>query len=258
MIIEAECQIENPMRRHRRLLAAVLALLVAVASAGVGAADEEAVETGREALRSEGFPWYDSSIDDVRRITPTAPRTTQGNTGNSGWDFFVDGDWLTPLAWIGITTLLGILGFFLIRAYLIRERSRAIDEGSRSQESVADVVDRVEQLPVQVRRPASDFLTAARDLYQQGNYSEAIIYLYSHLLLQLDKRDLIRLTKGKTNRQYMREVRRWSDLRGLVETAMVLFEDAFFGKRKLERDRFEAVWNRLKEFEMLVEQASAS
>ena len=67
--------------------------------------------------------------------------------------------------------------------------------------------DRVEALPFHVRAASGDFLAEARRLYDAGHYSEAIVYLFSYQLVQLDKHHVIRLAKGKTNRQYVRETR---------------------------------------------------
>ena len=67
--------------------------------------------------------------------------------------------------------------------------------------------ERIENLPFQVRQPRSDLLGEARRLYQTGNYQEAIIYLFSYQLVKLDESHFIRLAKGKTNRQYLGELR---------------------------------------------------
>jgi hypothetical protein len=114
-------------------------------------------------------------------------------------------------------------------------------------ESARDV-DRIESLPFKIRGAPSDFLGQARRLFEAGNYSEAIIYLFSYQLVQLDKNHLIRLAKGKTNRQYLREIRQRANLRTILEATMIAFEDAFFGRKALSKDRFESCWQRLDEF----------
>ena len=65
---------------------------------------------------------------------------------------------------------------------------------------------RIESLPFPVAAGRLDLLAEARRHYQAGNYGAAIVYLFSFQLVQLDKRQIIRLAKGKTNRQYLREV----------------------------------------------------
>jgi hypothetical protein len=83
-----------------------------------------------------------------------------------------------------------------------------------------------------------------------------MVYLYSHLLVTLDRAQLIRLTKGKTNRQYLREMAGAKSLAAILTGAMVAFEDFFFGKHDLERERFEQSWQRLDEFTRLVERGA--
>ena len=67
----------------------------------------------------------------------------------------------------------------------------------------------------------------------------------------------MRLTKGKTNRQYVRELRREIDLKSILSNTMLTFEDVFFGNYPLERSRFERCWNRLEEFHGLLEGGTA-
>ena len=95
--------------------------------------------------------------------------------------------------------------YFLVQAFLGRSRPGAAAAESDEDDDISDI-DRVESLPVQLRRPTTHLLAEARRCYEEGNYGEAIVYLYSHQLVQLDKGQIIRLTKGKTNRQYLREV----------------------------------------------------
>ena len=118
-------------------------------------------------------------------------------------------------------------------------------------------VDRVEALPFEVRRPQGDLLSEARRHYEAGNYNEAIIFFYSYLLVELDKSQLIRLTRGKTNRQYLREVRRQPLLHELLSLTMVAFEDVFFGHHQLPRSRFETCFRRLDEFEAHLQETVA-
>jgi hypothetical protein len=70
--------------------------------------------------------------------------------------------------------------------------------------------------------------------------------------VELDRGQAIRLAKGKTNRQYLRELTPKPDLKGLVEQSMLAFEDVFFGGRALDRSRFEDCWRRLPEFDRWV------
>jgi hypothetical protein len=133
----------------------------------------------------------------------------------------------------------------LVWAFLRREvpESKAETKAQTSRE-----VDRLEELPFAVKRPQSDLLGEARRLYEAGKYAEAIVYLFSYELVELDKHHVIRLTKGKTNRQYLGEARGRPAVLPLLEDTMVAFEDVFFGKHGLDRERFEACWRRLDDF----------
>jgi hypothetical protein len=68
-----------------------------------------------------------------------------------------------------------------------------------------------------------------------------------------------RLTRGKTNRQYLRETSRRgrTGLVGLLEQTMLAFEDFFFGNHPIDRARFEACWARLGEFESQLKRQTA-
>ena len=125
-----------------------------------------------------------------------------------------------------------------------------------------------------------NLLDEARRHWQEGDFAQAIIYLFSFQLVHLDKQQIIRLNKGKTNRQYLREIGHgaaaWATLaaapqveppapvfpqlrgrlQGLVEQTMFVFEDVFFGNRALERARFEACWSRVDEFQSLRREGS--
>ena len=152
--------------------------------------------------------------------------------------------------------LLLVFAYLLIRVYLNRElipTAGAAGETTASQDDVA----RVEALPFPVSRRTHDLLEEARRHYQAGNFSEAVIYLYSHLLVELDRNQLIRLTQGKTNRQYLGEVAVRPTLHGLVQQTMIAFEDVFFGGQTMPRARFESCFSQLDEFNRQVTGASS-
>ncbi len=239
------------------------------------AADRSPVEAGREALRDgPRYPWYDRQADELRRIdVSTSDSDAAGNRdsaweddganrGTSAWNFSFLGRtfWglMQVLAWsLLVIILVGVVAL-LVWAFLRSE----IGTGGGAGESEIAVqrasdVDRVESLPFQVKRPHSDLLEEARRQYEQGNYGEAIVYLFSYQLVQLDKRQVIHLAKGKTNRQYLREVRRRPRLFHLLETTMIAFEDVFFGHHELQRDRFETCWRGLDEFHQHLEQGTS-
>jgi hypothetical protein len=199
---------------------------------------DEAVPAGAEALDSWwDYPWYDDQTDGIRRVELKAKTQQPTPAPSSGSSDF---DWV---GWLLIAVLAVAVLVMIIRAYWNRD-ARPADNGRAGAVGSAASVEKLEELSFQLDAPTDDMLTAARRAYEQGDYGRAVILLYSHQLLELDKRDAIRLTKGKTNRQYLRELQRRSDLAALLSTSMVAFEDVFFGGHSLSRERFEFCWQR--------------
>lgn len=235
---------------------------------GLGGDPEEAVASGREALQGRTYyPWYDAQADDVRRVEVTPPKPPPGpRNRNWTWPQWKGFDWslgdifwrvLQVIFWALIIALFVWLIVALSRVFLGRESAGAAASDEAQNIEMGLEADRIEHLPFDVRRPQSDLLAEARRLYEQGEYSQAVIYYFSYLLVELDRRQVIRLTRGKTNRQYLREVRRQrQEVAGLVERTMVAFEDVFFGDHDLERERFESCWSGLDEFQKQVQPQS--
>ena len=178
-------------------------------------------------------------------------RSSSGETDDSSSSGFSGGAGLASLLQIvGLVMLVALLVsiVLLIARYFLNREIK--ETGVKTVVKAARAADRVAELPFQVKRAAGDFLDEARRLYQAGQYSDAILYYYSFLLVQLDKAQVIRLAKGRTNRQYLREARVRPILSNVLEIAMVAFEDVFFGHHDLTRERFEAAWRRLDEFQL--------
>jgi hypothetical protein len=197
------------------------------------------VNDGRKALDHWlGYPWYDAKTDSVRRVEVSQP-----------WRHNVPlGTLLQVTAWTVVALLLAAVVYLLLRAFWRRERRRSRGDD----EATAGGADRIESLPVPAVDRPRDLLDEAQRCRQCGDYGRAIVFLFSHELWQLDKHGRIRLARGKTNRQYLREIRSWPALRGLVEQTVGVFEDFFFGHHAVEQFAFEACWSRLDEFDALV------
>jgi len=156
--------------------------------------------------------------------------------------------WVT---WSVIALVLGAMIFLLVRAFRERGKGAGGSALGISKSGADEDSRRVEALPLATVRRQADLVAEAEQEYRLGNYGQAIIYLFSYQLLQLDKRQLIHLSRGKTNRQYLRELSSRKALRRLVEQTMVVFEEAFFGQHTIDRCRFESCWTQLNEFEVL-------
>ena len=214
------------------------------------------VEAGREALDdygSDAYPWYDAETDDVRPVELSEPADWSWL-----WDWLPDwGSFGVVLQWIawGIVALVLIAVIYLMARAQVRKQDKPKQSEWDYGEDENDAA-RIEALPFPVRSGRMDLLAEAREQYRQGNFGQAVIYLFSYQLVQLDKHQVIHLTKGKTNRQYLREVGPRPTLRSLLTQTMVSFEDVFFGNHALDRIGFETCWARLDEFQALAKEAA--
>ena len=183
----------------RRFGAAGLAalLFLGLASVSQGAEIEHPVTAGREAFESGRFPWYDAQQD--------ARKADQAGAAAPERKPIELPKWTTTAAWVLVAVVLVALVVILFLVF--RDSSGLRPRPAAGGEEVLDA-QRVEALPFLAERPRGDLLALARRHYFEGNYSEAIIYLFSYELVALDKLALVRLVRGKTNRQYLRELAR--------------------------------------------------
>ncbi len=235
--------------------------------------DRWSVQAARDGLReSNNYPWYDAEEDDLRQLEferPTPPPEARDwelnlpkwNSQQQNWNWNISfWEGIQWFVWaILVVFLIGCLGL-LIRVIWQRDHLSGRISAVSRQERFAREAEQIENLPFPVERPQSDLLSESRHNYELGNYGEATMYLFSYQLVHLDKHHLIRLAKGKTNRQYLRELRAQNEesdgqgLRGMLRQTMVAFEDCFFGDHAIEKKRFEACWQRLDDFHKTVQQ----
>jgi hypothetical protein len=241
--------------------------LYAAPTAEAPAGDDAASDMGKRALQGSGaLPWYDASKDDLRRIDVSTQAEDKSETRNSNcqsqstpykppvtsnpWVPFM-GELFRGLIYVILAALIAALVIYLVRAYLDRESDKLTNSSADDKEELAGDIKRVENLPFQVNAPKGDLLSEAERCYRAGDYSRAIVYLFSYELVRLDKTHVIRLTRGKTNRQYVREARAKPELSAILNNTMMAFEDVFFGHHPLDRERFEACWQELDAFQRL-------
>jgi len=234
-------------------------------------ADPANVDSAKDVLSSRNFPWYDSEADGIRPITfpprppaaagdrdqiPDAPPQTpsaanpfsRGGTRAAATGF-------SAIAWIGLVLIIAALIALLLWAFFRLESQSRTSSEKTNRRSLADSI---KHLPFSVDQPNGDLLSAARTAYQSGDYRNAIIYLYSHLLVSLDEHDLIRLQRGRTNRQYLRDLKVHPSVSRYFDSVMQPFEAVFFGDHTLSKSEFETPWNQLDTFLAEVEQLRIS
>ncbi len=232
--------------------AATLLAACLLASPAAGDPSTSVRQAGQALAHWGEYPWYDSSADDLRPLKVRPPRPP-----SPSWNWSI-GPWMRTLfkwlVWTVLAVALAVVAWLLYRAgRSAGPMGPAVEARS---ENPAEERRRIEALSLPVREKPADFLAAAARCYQAGNYREAIIYFFGHQLLELDRHQLIRMTKGKTNRQYLGEIGRLAGLQRLVTQTMVAFEDVFFGNYPLDRDRFVACWSQQERFDALVREGT--
>lgn len=230
------------------------------------------VRAAAESLGSTRPPWYNPSEDALRPLPPEnvgdvakyrhvtgsravtvkekkhQDRTAQPQTVGPVTKF------LTPFGWFLAALLMSVFVGGLVWAYRRGERQK-LRSAPETRVELADVTARFEKLPVALDPESPDLLEEARRCYEAGDYRRATVLLFSYQLLVLDQKQLVRLAKGKTNRQYLYELRHHRDIRPLFETTMIAFEDVYFGRRMPDREQLAVVWQQLDAFHRALEPA---
>jgi hypothetical protein len=210
----------------------------------------------------ESYPWLNSQSSSpifvepdkvatdasaARKIVPV--RTASPQRARWNWNL----SWLRLDNWLAAILLALVVGAVLILLIWIASKTEIGKNNQLPELDFARNRELIRSLPFQLDVEIGDCRQLAERAYQEGDYRKAMIYLFSHALIYLDQRDLLRLRRGKTNRQYLREVSRFQSVAAYVNTLIVPFEAVFFGNKELSREQFELVWSGLNSFEQQVQ-----
>lgn len=212
----------------------------ASAAAATDAADQEAVSGGQKALRrAQRFPWYDPANDALRPVDLPDPETERPREAPP------QVDWLRPVVWaLLIVAAVGLLAALAIGLSKRRWANTASVKTSRR--------GRIEHLGFLDDDAPGDYLDRCLRESRAGRFERAIVYLYAHVLTEMNERQLLRLARGKTNRQYLRDVGDPA-MRAAMEVIVGAFEDAYFGHHPIEPDRFQWCWRQWQLIEAMFE-----
>ena len=234
------------------LIPIVLFFSIASASASFAASDEPSEERKTEkyfdkATKKFSPPWYSSKDDAVvflpqKKERKSEPEPVRNNDNvkpskpmNPGVASKVLSVWL-PIA--TLVVLLAILGWLAARALRERAARRRFKEGELLKRK-----RRIETLAVEARERYDDLETAAEEALGRGDLRSALIFFFSWILVEMDKRDAVVLDKGKTNLEYWRELEGRPRLRDIYHNVMKRFERVYFGGFSISRQEFDKVWN---------------
>jgi hypothetical protein len=234
---------------------AIAGLTASLALAAVAAAEPPLISAGgppppvRSALEKGSYPWYDAKADAVKPVWP--PREW-----NLDWlDRWLRGkdldlaaragDWVAiVLAMLGMLILLAVLGqlWRLYRPGAAETLASARGPGTAS---------RIEGLPEGLRPETHDPWAEAVRYRAQGDYARAVVCLFAHQLLTLDRLRQIRLVPGRTGRQLVRAIAD-GEFRAWLDPTLRLFEAVYYGHRTPTAEAFEPVWAAAEAFQRRV------
>lgn len=260
---------------YRQILSIQVALMLLIPCHVVMGLDNaeqmvSSISPSRDALADSA--WYDTEVKSIVSI----PVQTQDNDSihrDSRWlpraDAVPDtvgtnSSTVTPWTWSGegfristlitwILLLVVVVGSGVWVAWILgRNGSSNSLSGSNSLQSLSAekrLLERIQHLPEELRRENLDYRSEVQRLMQAGVFDQAVILLYAYQLLLLDRAACLRLTRGKTNRQYLREVRFSEEIGSHWFGRVInLFEQSYFGKIDIIKSEFDRCW---KETEML-------
>lgn len=220
--------------------------------------------------RSTHSVWFDSSDQSVHptRASKTIDvddrhRSIAGTVQPNTWSWWRAfrlslGDWFSWIfqSWqilllVCLLSLLVIVGFLVLRYGLsFQVRAAKLSDLSIREREKAKLQD----LPFELEQTMFGLLAQAERYRAAGDFSKAIIYLFSHALVEMDGARCIRLERGKTNRAYLRELNGQDNLRGFTNQLVLAFEYAFFGKHVLSQEAFERIWQQVPAFDAYLKQ----
>lgn len=236
-------------------------LLAAILLAGFVCASANAQEKFDSALKSSGLPWYDASsgglkqskaperpksvVADRHRIPPfqtkkkgqpkpkpaaaaPAAPAAGGAAASIGTTFVWFAGGLLAILLIGLL----VYGFLKLES----EDGGDTDESKKRKRKIRD---HIKHLPFEIEEQDGDFETFAEKSLRDGDYSKAVIYLFADVLVAMSESGVVRLQRGKTNRQYLNDIWDHGEIRPYYRKVMTAFEDAFFGKHEIEKSRAE-------------------
>lgn len=220
------------------------------------------VEESQEASVSEivhGLPIDVSDRlggSDEKLLVPQNP-INPGNSGSPRNSRTLFPKWLVDLLSMSFQVVAYVFGGLLLvlLAYVIYQLIFSNGGWYRSRKNKSFVSNkirdqiRITDLPFELAATNLSLLEQSDYYRDRNDFSKAMVYFFSHLLVELNEAGLIRLARGKTNRLYVRELGDRNQIRQFLNLNIEKFERVFFGKYELDAAGFSRVRELLPEFE---------
>jgi hypothetical protein len=232
------------------MVSAAAVLWLGLIVIGIEPAASTSTSPVREALTEGDYPWYDSANDSAKSTIPRAD-----------WNLDWVPDWnLGTVKVPGLGSLGDLIALLMIVAALAvfagtlywlwrRYEPGLADAEAEARRRVGAL--RIEGLPEGLRPETGDPWNEAVRRRERGDYAGAVVCLFAHQLLTLDRLGYVRLVPGRTARQLVRAIDD-AYFHRCVEPTLGLFEAVYYGHRSPSREAFEAVWAFAEQFEQRV------
>jgi hypothetical protein len=213
------------------------------AAAGIESVPETAAL--RETVDKAKYPWLSKETGKPVYL-PLSPVEEIKRPRSKSQEHNADFGWLDGLAKFATWLIYALVAGALLAAIFWAVRSFAQKSWklkSRVDGEAAARERRISTLAPEAAERYDDLLAAAQDAFDRGDYRYALIFYFSYLLVEMDKRRFVLLEKGKTNLVYWRELTEFPELRSIYRSTMKEFERVYFGGASITREEFDAIWS---------------
>ncbi|MBR4753230.1 MAG: hypothetical protein IK077_15895 [Thermoguttaceae bacterium] len=222
-------------------------------SSSTAARESAESQAFQKSIKKSRFPWLSPETGEVKYLpreaieVPKSRPVRNRSSSDSQWG----GAAFTVVCWAVILT------FFVVAiiAIALAIRSMVIKKALLKRRLAADAQARerrINALAPEAAEQYDDLLLSAEKARADGDYRQALVFYFSYLLVEMDKREFVLLAKGKTNLEYWRELADFTELRTIYRATMNEFERVYFGGASISREEFERVWSRRPRFEDLM------
>ncbi len=200
-------------------------------------------------------------LPQAKRVAKPAanPATGTGTTTGTGAGVFgTNLSFGNLLGWflliVMVAAAIGLLLYTVSKTELDLTSAKGGKSADLLKATDEQILERIKHLPAELRRTDVNLRSEAERLMREGQFDQAIILLFGHQLLLLDRVGMLRLNRGKTNRRYVRETRRDDPAAAkILNTTVQAFERSYFGRHSITAPQFEQLWQSNESLERSIE-----
>ncbi len=123
-----------------------------------------------------------------------------------------------------------IAGLLLVVWGVWRLSTAAFDSSSKRLQSGEATAALANLLPEGTMAREVDLWQAAGRCYDAGDLRGAVIYLYCYVIVVLHQHGLLRALRGKTCRDYGKELHVWPSVQAMFQSVADIYEQVYFGQ----------------------------